>query len=330
MTSIRKREWTSRGQSRSAWLVDYFDQAGKRHVKTFATKKEAEAWRVTASHEVSQGTHTPTSTSATVTEATERWIANCEAEGLEHSTIKQRRGHLVHHIAPFIGREKLSTLTAPRVYQFDTDLRAAGRSLAMRRKVLTNLKTILSFAQTQGLVAQNVARGIKLKGENQRHTGKLTEGVDFPTKTEIKTLIDNAPARWRPFIITAVFTGLRASEVRGLRWQDVDLDAGIIHVRQRADAWRKIGPPKAQPARATFPLCRWRLMRFGSSVPAVQSVSLISCFPTAPATSRATAIFSSASGTRCNAPVQSPTIAARRATVSTHFATPQRACSSPI
>jgi integrase len=254
MASIRKREWTSRGQPRSAWVVDYFDQSGKRRLKSFATKNEAKAWAVTALHEVKQGIHTAASTSITLVEAVARWIQHCEAEGLEHSTIKQRRQHLNLHIAPFVGREKLSSLTTPRIHQFDADLRNAGRSLAMRRKVLINLKTALTFAQGQGLVAQNVARGIKLKSEDRRGAGHLKEGQDFPTKTEIRLLIDKAPVRWRPFIVTAVFTGMRASELRGLRWSDVDLDQGIIHVRQRADAWRHIGAPKSAAGSRDIPL----------------------------------------------------------------------------
>ena len=48
MASIRKRVWKSRGAEHSAWVVDYRDQAGKRRLKTFATKKEADAWAVTA------------------------------------------------------------------------------------------------------------------------------------------------------------------------------------------------------------------------------------------------------------------------------------------
>ena len=31
--------------------------------------------------------------------------------------------------------------------------------------------------------------------------------------------------RWRSLLVTATFTGMRSSELRGLRWQDVDLDA---------------------------------------------------------------------------------------------------------
>ena len=52
MASIRKREWTSRGQARFAWVVDYADQSGKRRLKTFATRKDADDWAITALHEV--------------------------------------------------------------------------------------------------------------------------------------------------------------------------------------------------------------------------------------------------------------------------------------
>src|SRR5271169_5523969 len=117
--SIRKRNWTTdRGIEKEAWVVDYVDQLGKRRLKTFATKKEADAWAVAARHEVSQGIHIPASTSITVTEAFDRWIANCEAENLEFGTIRQRRQHLRLHIIPFIGSEKLSALTMPRVVRF--------------------------------------------------------------------------------------------------------------------------------------------------------------------------------------------------------------------
>jgi integrase len=254
MASIRKRSWTSRGVRKERWVVDYVDQAGARHIKTFSSKKAADNWLVIARHEVREGTHSPESSSLTVAEATERWIVHCEAEGLEHGTIVQRRQHLNLHIAPFLGGELLASLTTPRVHQFIADLRDAGRSLAMRRKVLTNLKTILSYAQGQGLVAQNVARGIKLKSDQRYATEPLREGHDFPSRAELKTLIDNSPPRWRPFIVTAVFTGMRASELRGLRWADVDLDRGVIHVRQRADNWRNLGAPKSAAGKRDIPL----------------------------------------------------------------------------
>ena len=71
---------------------------------------------------------------------------------------------------------------------------------------------------------------------------------------ELKSLIENSTPRRRPFIVTAIFTGMRLSELRGLRWSDLDLEAGMIHVRQRADAWGHIGPPKSKSGKRDIPL----------------------------------------------------------------------------
>ena len=60
--------------------------------------------------------------------------------------------------------------------------------------------------------------------------------------------------RWRPILLTAVFTGLRASELRGLRWEDVDLVKGELHVRQRADRYNQMGRPKSEAGERTVPL----------------------------------------------------------------------------
>jgi integrase len=96
---------------------------------------------------------------------------------------------------------------------------------------------------------------VELKSNNRTETtGPLREGVDFPSKAELKAMLEKATGRWRPLIITAVFTGMRASELRGLAWDNVDLDGGIIHVRQRADAWRRMGPPKSKAGARDIPL----------------------------------------------------------------------------
>jgi integrase len=60
--------------------------------------------------------------------------------------------------------------------------------------------------------------------------------------------------RWRPLLLTAIFTGLRASELRGLRWSDVDFKKGELHVRQRADRYQEIGQPKSEAGERTVPI----------------------------------------------------------------------------
>ena len=79
MAKVKQREWTTKaGKTKTAWIADYFDGEGKRRLKTFATKKAADAWLVTARGEIAQGTHTPASTSMTVAMAGEDWIAQGE------------------------------------------------------------------------------------------------------------------------------------------------------------------------------------------------------------------------------------------------------------
>ena len=255
MASIRKRTWTSKGEEQTAWVVDYKDQKGDRALKTFATKKDAEAWKVNALHEVQIGTHTRASASKTVSEAWLLWLEQCEADKLEFGTIRVRRQHLKVHVEPCIGQVRLSDLTTPLLYDLDGKLRDKACSIAMRRKIITSLKTMLSFAQGRGLVAQNVALSVRIKSDNRESSrGPLRASVDFPSMAELNSLIENSTPRRRPFIVTAIFTGMRLSELRGLRWPDVDLEAGVIHVRQRADAWGKMGPPKSKAGKRDIPL----------------------------------------------------------------------------
>jgi integrase len=263
--SIRKRTWTAAGETKSAWVVVYRDQHDKRRLKTFNLKKDAEAWATTALHEVAQGTHARDS-KTTVADIVDTWISHGVDEGLERGTIEPRKRHLKLHIAPFIGRVKLADLTTPRVNAFMDQLRDGGRSPAMRRKILTSLSSAVTFAKGRGLVAQNACQGVKVRSDGRGKTKPV-----IPAKSELKLLIDRAPERWRPFIVTAIFTGMRVSELRGLRWADVDLDVGIIHVTQRADAWGTIGSPKSAAGTRDIPLTplvvntlrQWKLQNSG-------------------------------------------------------------------
>jgi integrase len=251
MASIRKRKFGP-NKDREAWVVDYVDQHGKRRLKTFPNKKSAEAWKTTALHEVQQGIHTAASASITVAEAADNWLKHVEREGRERSTLAFYRQHVEYHILPRLGREKLSALTAPRINSFREELLAAiSRPLA--RKVLVSLKSLLRDAQRRGDVAQNVAIGVTITMD-KRAKRKLQAGVDIPTPDEVKRLIDAAAGKMRVLIVTAVFSGLRASELRGLRWDDVDLKRGELHVRQRADRYNKIGAPKSHSGERTIPL----------------------------------------------------------------------------
>jgi integrase len=270
--SVRKRIWkTSDGGEKEAWVVDYVDktEGGKRRLKTFAKKKDATAFEATANIEVRAGVHTGDSASKTIAEAGKLWIATGEQDGLERATLDAYRQHLRLHVEPYLGAVKLSQLSAPMVREFEDRLARGDmpsgaapqpRTQAMVRKVRVSFSSLLSDAQERGLVSRNVVRDLRKtrrggaeRQAERRQRGKLKIGVDIPTREEIKAIAGAAEGRWRPLLLTAIFTGLRASEIRGLRWQDVDLDKRELHVRQRADRYSAIGKPKSERASARSP-----------------------------------------------------------------------------
>lgn len=248
--SVRKRTWTTRqGEQKEAWVVDYSDQQGTRVLKTFDRKKDADAYHDTVRQEVRRGVHTAPSKSPTVGEAAQAWLNRVEADGRERGTLAQYRQHVTLHIEPRIGKLKLAHLTPARVEGFRDDL-VDKLSRPMARKVLTSLKSLLKAAKHA-----HIAADVSV-GRSKRAERKLEAGRDIPTPAEVKRIIEAAKdnPRMSALLLTAALCGLRASELRGLRWSDVDLKGGELHVRQRTDRYNTIGAPKSTSSTRTIPL----------------------------------------------------------------------------
>jgi integrase len=285
MATVKKRAWTTRtGKERETWIVRYTDQHKKRHIETFDKKGDADRRKTVIESEVERRTHVARSQSLTVAEAGKMWIEKSESDGLERSTVKQYEQHLKWHIEPLVGRIKLADLSPGDVHRFRTALGKAhdfGEELkarqpcsrAMVAKVISSLSSILADMVAQGQVARNVVReamGPSTKRQNRiqkREEKPLEVGVDIPTKDELRAILGAAEGKWRPIVVTAIFTGLRASELRGLPWSNVDLDKKTLNVRQRANFANEIGVPKSGAGNREVPLApivvntlrEWRL-----------------------------------------------------------------------
>jgi integrase len=222
--------------------------------------------------DVKAGVHVAPSKSITLKEAGENWIEAAEHE-LERTTVDQYRQHLKFHLLPFIGAQKLTDITTDAVLRLEARLRKEGRSKVMVRKVLVSLGSILGHAQLRKQVGHNAVRDLRRqRGRNKanavkREKEKLEIGKHIPSPTEVAAILAHAKGHWRPLLVTAAFTGLRASELRGLRWSDVDLKKHELHVRQRADRYNIIGLPKADASKRVVPfgkvvantLTEWKL-----------------------------------------------------------------------
>ena len=258
---VWRRTWrTSRGEHREAWAVDYHtpDPLDGRPCpirRQFKIEHEANAFAARTFVEVEAGAHVPDSRSCTVTEAGEKWLEAVKAKNRERSTTNAYEGHLRLHINPRIGHVKLTELTLPLVADFEDRLRKQ-LSPAMTRRVMGSLRRMLGNAQVRGLVARNVARDMPRDRASGRDQEPLRVGVDIPSIEEVRAILHAATGRWRPLLIVDAFTGLRSSELRGLRWTDLELTlpTGRLHVRQRLDAWGNAGPPKSKAGYRTIPL----------------------------------------------------------------------------
>src|SRR5262249_19525318 len=117
--------------------------------------------------------------------------------------------------------------------------------------------TILSEAQRRGLVAQNAAVPVRIEIK-KRDQKKLEVGIDVPNREQVGQLLAAcalpAYVRHRPLLVTAIFTGMRGSELRGLAWAAVDFDKKTIAVRQRADEWGTLGQPKSHAGQREIPM----------------------------------------------------------------------------
>jgi integrase len=244
MATVRKRKLPS-GLIR--WQASYVDGAGQRRAKLFTRKADGESWLIETRHDVSRGLHTPGSISPTVKAAAALWIERCKAKKLETTTVKGYEEHIDLHIVPFIGAKKLSDLTVPAVNLFADALALAGRSAEMIKKIIRSLGAIFKEARRRGLSNVAPTVGIDLDLPEREDPRPV-----IPAKSELQAIITAATSResrlWRALVLVATFCGLRASELRGLRWADVEFDARLIKVTQRADASHVIGKLKSKAA----------------------------------------------------------------------------------
>ena len=167
---------------------------------------------------------------------------------------------------------KLSRLSTPMVCDFRDKLRSGEpapgesegrvRSPVLIRKVMTSLGSLIGHAKERGKFAGanpvrelgKSKRGVHRRRGEKRQKGRLQVGRDIPSPEEIKRLLGAATPRQKPILMIAAFCGLRASELRGLRWIDIDMKRSELHVRQRADRYLKIGPPKSEAGERKVPV----------------------------------------------------------------------------
>jgi integrase len=227
----------------------------KRIRKTFATLAEARAWRAETQTGVRRGTlRAPAHT--TVAEAGEELAAGMRSgrvrtrsgDPYKPSAIRSYEAALRDHVVPHIGRTRLGDVQHRDVQRIADELLAAGRNPSTIRNVLMPLRVIFRRAVEDGDVAVNPCTHLRLPAVRGRR-----ERIASPQEAE--QLLAALSARDRPIWATALYAGLRRGELMALRWDDVDLANGVIHVDRAYDEKAQLEiEPKSRAGRRRVPI----------------------------------------------------------------------------
>jgi integrase len=86
-----------------------------------------------------------------------------------------------------------------------------------------------------------------------RQSAKRRRAPTVLMPAEIKALVDNLGIRERTLVLLAVSTGLRQSELFGLKWSDIDFDQATMNVT-RFIVYGVVGPCKTEPSQKPVPV----------------------------------------------------------------------------
>lgn len=223
---------------------------GKRRQKriTAETRKELESKAAAIVHTAQTGFIEPRT--VTFGEFWKRW---CEAKAptLSPSTARRYRDLGRNHLVALAGM-KLAKIGPGDVQRLYADRLNYGLSGTSVRHLHSTLHTAFDDAVKWGLVARNVCDAVKAPARDR--TEMQTWNPHQASAFLAAAVGDDLEALWR----LAITTGMRRGELLGLKWADVDFDAGALSVRRslsRGDSSRLIErEPKTQAGRRRIAL----------------------------------------------------------------------------
>ena len=184
----------------------------------------------------------------------EKWMTVYKAGKLKPSTIETYKKHLRAHVLPAFGKRDIARITTEDIQLFLNERKH------LAKKTLTSMRhfmgEIFKDAKEDGLVDKDptASRRITIPSTkaNEREALPLEQFREI-----ITSLVLLSPADKR-MLVLMMFTGMRRGEVLGLRWEDVDTKAGLIHIRRNvthAGGNRPvIGTPKTKSGERDLPL----------------------------------------------------------------------------
>jgi integrase len=200
-----------------------------------ASKAEAAAWRQDAVVALRNGRLRP-STNTTVEDAGRALVEGMRSgavldrsgKAYKPKTIRTYEHALETYVFPLLGHRKISSLRRVDVQGFIEEMRTTGASPSTVHNRLDPLRVIVRRAIDNEELMVDPCAQLNLPVVRNNRTR-----IEAPAMAE--TLIAALPTSEQAFWALAFYAGLRRGELRALRVDDVDFDAGLIRVRRGWD-----------------------------------------------------------------------------------------------
>ncbi|MCG7654452.1 site-specific integrase [Alteromonas sp. Cnat2-8] len=138
-----------------------------------------------------------------------------------HTTIRGYSQKYNRYIKPNWGHLKLTKFKASMFDEWASEVQLSPKSINETRNVL---QQIFTRAVNDEVIEKNPASLI------QRYKQQTKEPKPF-SLFEINKILNALEHPYKEFFQFAFYTGLRTGELLGLRWQDIDFDKGVAHIR---------------------------------------------------------------------------------------------------
>ena len=162
----------------------------------------------------------------TVSKVYQEWL-NAVINRVKESTLANYQNKFEKHILPEFGDIPCADLTAGRINAFINKKLADGLSASYVRDIFTVFKTMLKYAQEEYGFRLSLKNVVLPKAERKQ--------VEKISDTEQKKLVSYLKANMSMTafgILLSLFMGLRIGELCGLKWEDVDFQNKILHIRR--------------------------------------------------------------------------------------------------
>jgi integrase len=210
---------TPAGGYRANWR----DAAGRQRAKTFRTKREAAAYLAEVGTSLNRGSYVdPHAGRLRFGEYARRWLT---ARNDEITTAARDASIMRNHVVPRWGSTPLAKIDHLAVQQWVTEL-GAQLSPATVTECFRLTSAVMRTAVRDRLIGHNPCEGVRLT--RRRRTD--TDDRVISRHELVIQLLPAVPARYRALVALAGGTGLRWGECAGLRWDAVDLAAGVVRV----------------------------------------------------------------------------------------------------